>query len=123
MNAIGDNPVTTKDIELAEKIFGPDVGSLKGKNTRTAPIPVVDNMIEIPRILIQSQQDVTLCIDGMKVNGLVFLTTISQHLYYRTAQFIPHQTTKNYKEALSSVIHCYNKAGFRVQRIHADNEF
>jgi len=31
MNAIKDCPVTVYDIILAEKIFGPDVASLKGK--------------------------------------------------------------------------------------------
>ena len=31
MNAIKDCPVTVDDIILAEKIFGPDVASLKGK--------------------------------------------------------------------------------------------
>ena len=86
MNTISNNPVTTKDIVLVEKIFGPDIGNLKGKTTQKQPIPVVDNMIDIPAELIRSQQDVTLCIDGMKVNGLWFLTTISRNLYYCTAQ-------------------------------------
>ena len=31
INAIKDCPVTVDDIILAEKIFGPDVASLKGK--------------------------------------------------------------------------------------------
>ena len=85
MNAIGNNPVTTKDIELAERIFGPDIGQLKGKSTRRTPIPVVKDEIEIPCELIRSQQDVTLCIDAMCVNGLWFLTTISHNIYFCTA--------------------------------------
>ena len=123
MNAIGNNPVTTKDIDLAEKIFGPDIGQLKGKSTRRAPVHVVENEIEIPRELIRSQQDLTLCIDGMKVNGLWFLTTISRNLYYRTAHYVRHQTPEVYQTALTDVIRVYNRAGLRVSRIHADNEF
>ena len=46
MNTIGDNPVTTKDIDLAEKIFGPDIGRLKGKSTRQKPVPVVNDVIK-----------------------------------------------------------------------------
>ena len=33
MNLIRDNPVTTKDVDLVEHIFGPDVGAVKGKTT------------------------------------------------------------------------------------------
>ena len=36
-NAIKDNPVTTKDVTLADAIFGPDIGTLKGKSVRTIP--------------------------------------------------------------------------------------
>ena len=88
MNTIGNNPVTTKDVQLAEKIFGKDIGALKGKTTRQQPDHVINSMIEIPRILNKSQQNVTVCIDGMKVSGLSFLMMIAQNLYYQTPQYI-----------------------------------
>jgi hypothetical protein len=85
MNMIHNNPVTTSDIELAEKIFGQDIGSLKGKSVRHKPIAVVEDYVEIPKELVAAQHAVKLCIDLINVNGLIFLTTISKHLYYRTA--------------------------------------
>jgi hypothetical protein len=39
MNCIRDNTVTTEDIEIAETIFGPDIGVLKGKSTHHRPTP------------------------------------------------------------------------------------
>jgi hypothetical protein len=43
MNAIRNLPITIEDIKLAEQIFGPDIGSLKGKTTRGKPSPVVSD--------------------------------------------------------------------------------
>jgi hypothetical protein len=46
INTITNNPVTTKDIKIAEKIFGPDIGALKGKTTRCEPpAPVVNDYV------------------------------------------------------------------------------
>jgi len=47
MNASKDCPVTVDDIILANKLFGPDVASLKGKTVQHTPMPVVADIIEI----------------------------------------------------------------------------
>jgi hypothetical protein len=46
MNSILNCPVTMDDINLAERIFGPDVASLKVKSTRSRPMRVVSDIIE-----------------------------------------------------------------------------
>ena len=86
MNMIEDNPVTTTDIDLAEKIFCPNIGSLQGKSTSLKPILIVKDIIKIPPMLIKSRQNGALCINRMKVNSLMFLTTTLLNLYYRTKQ-------------------------------------
>eukprot|EP00957_Ditylum_brightwellii_P161374 12287363-Ditylum_brightwellii.AAC.1 len=65
MNLIRNNEVTTEDINLTVKTYGPDVGHIKGKTTRQKLLPVTSNLIEIPDELIRVNEDIKLSIDGM----------------------------------------------------------
>jgi hypothetical protein len=103
MNAIANNPVTIDDINLAEKIYGTDIGNLKGKTTRTKPKPVVKDYIEIPKALMDAQKEVELAIDGMKVEGIPFLTSISTNIKYRTAQPLNGTTAQDYRSAIDTI--------------------
>ena len=53
-------------------IFGPYIGTIKWKTTRTKPVPVVDDIIEIPSELVQVQEDVIFSDGTCWVFGLGF---------------------------------------------------
>ena len=55
-NTIQNLPVMVEDIEIAEKIFGPDVYILMGRTTRQSPKVAVDDFNDIPRKLIDNNQ-------------------------------------------------------------------
>ena len=73
INGIKNCPVTVANITLAEKIYGKDIATLKGKLKRTTPLPIINNTIAISKELIEHQKNVDLCFDLMHVNGLAFL--------------------------------------------------
>ncbi|KAG7337588.1 hypothetical protein IV203_020412 [Nitzschia inconspicua] len=123
MNSIKDCPVTVDDINLAEKIYGPDVATIKGKATRTRPIPVVNDIIEIPKELIAAQHDVEMSIDTLFVNSMPFLATISHNIKYRTCNFVPSRRMMDYRSVLAKVVLLYTNAGFTIKMIHADSEY
>jgi hypothetical protein len=55
---------------------------------------------------------------------LLFLTSISKNLYYRTAQFVENKTINNFKKAIKEIIQIYNNmAGFHIEEIRSDNDF
>jgi hypothetical protein len=56
MNIIGNNPVTAKDINIAEQIFGSAIDALKVKTVRKTLRELIDNTIVILNELIQSHK-------------------------------------------------------------------
>ena len=103
MNAIENFPLTTEDITIAEKIYGKDIGSLKVKTVRTKPVPVIRNYIEIPNELITKHENIKSAIDLIFVHKIVFLTSISKNIMYRTAQPLKNKTATVYRSASDTI--------------------
>ena len=122
-NAIKNNPVTTKQVSLAESIFGKDIGYLKGHTTRHRPQPLVTDQVAIPKELRLRLQEIELFMDGIYVNSMPFLTTISKLLMYRTAQHSKTVLMEDILRTLDNVLRLYNSKGFRIKKIWCDNQF
>jgi hypothetical protein len=58
-NIIKNCPVTADDVNIAIKLFGGNIGALKGKSTWGQPTPVKDDQLKIPPKLLQQHQDLT----------------------------------------------------------------
>jgi hypothetical protein len=115
--------VTTEDVNIAEKIFGKDMSSLKGKSTRRSPPVVWEDIIEISSELIAQHKEIDLCIDIMYVNECGFMTTIDRTIKFRSAMAIANCTHEEYYRVLDRILRLYNGAGFIITTIHCDGEF
>jgi hypothetical protein len=115
--------VTVEDVNISEKIFGPDMSSLKGKSTRRKPKPVRSDLIEIPKEIITKHHDIDLCMDAMYVNECGMLTAIDRTIKFRS--LVPMNTTQHveYYRALDQILRHYNRAGFVIRTIHCNREF
>ena len=103
-NLIKNCPVTLRDVEIAEDIYGPDIGTLKGRSTRKRPPVVTDDQVDIPNELITTWNDLTLCIDNMYVQGQVFLTAIDMTIKYRPATHLKSQSTGELYAGLDRIL-------------------
>jgi hypothetical protein len=123
MNVIQICPVTVEDVNISEKIFGPDMSNLKGKSTRRKPKPVRSDLIEIPKEIITKHHDIDLCMDAMYVNECGMLTAIDQTIKFQS--LVPMNTKQyvEYYRALDQILRHYNQAGFVIRTIHCDGEF
>ena len=81
-------PVTCRDIVAAENIFGPDVGSLKGKTVRRPGDPVADHIVDVPPGILTQDHGVLLGGDIMFVNKIPFFMTISRYIKFGTAEML-----------------------------------
>ena len=95
---------------IAEHIFGPDVGALKGKTTRRQPLGVgLYNHTPIPSTVVDQYQDVILAVDILYVNKLPFIATISRHIRFGTVEFLRNQKATTLTEHIKQVNRLYRQ--------------
>jgi hypothetical protein len=116
-------PVTVRDVDNANQIFGPDVANLRGKTTRTKPDRVRVKYVQIPWDFVQLHKYVTLVVEVMFVNGLSFLNTSLQGLSLVTIEHLPLRTAKHLVHTLGRVFRIHATAGFVIQMVLMDMEF
>jgi hypothetical protein len=109
MNVIQNCPaVTVEDVNISEKIFGPDMSSLKGKSTKNKPKLVRSYLIEIPKEIITKHHDIDLCMDAMDVNECVMLTAIDRTIKFRSLVPMNPKQDVEYYLALDQILRHYN---------------
>ena len=116
-------PVTPRDVIIANKVFGPDVGALKGKTTRRGP-PIVDSPVSVDTTsILEHYEENTLCVDLMYVNKVPLLVTLSRNIKLGTMEAVADWKEAMLLKCIKGVITLYQKAGFRVTIALMDGEF
>ena len=116
-------PVTRADIVAAEKIFGPDVGILKGKTVRKGTEHVEIAEVTIPSEIMSEYRDVVVGADVMYINKIPFFVTMSRNIKFSTAELMLDQKQETLVDHVKRIQRVYHKRGFRVSTFLMDGQF
>jgi hypothetical protein len=83
-NQVQECPVMTEYANVADKIWGKSVPSLKGKTTRENPEHVPSDVVAVPTEIQELHRNVTMSIDIFFVNKIPFFITLSQNICFNT---------------------------------------
>lgn len=100
-NLIPNCPVTPYDVRVADKIFAPNVGALKGKMVQRKPSPVELDVVHVPPEIKSELKNITVAINIMFVNEIPFLVSVSRRVKFTTVERL---TSRSGASLLKSII-------------------
>lgn len=116
-------PITRRDLAVAEDIYGPNLGSIKGKTPSRTVKHVPGNTDPVPMDILERHGQVSLAVDIMHVNKVPILVTYSRSIRFGTVTHLINRRAGTIGSALLDVIQMYEHQGFTMSTIFADIEF
>ena len=124
-NVVRATPFTRRDVRIADIIHGRDVAALKGKSTKKqSKMPNPDEVRDVPEHIVKNYSKISLYIDVMHVNGIMFLVSVSKHIGLVQCICIRKKNREKFLHAMLLMIRVYRARGvFEVISIGADKAF
>lgn len=122
-NQLRNCDINSQDVRNAHNIFGPDVGSLRGKTVRRSEPHVELIQRPIPHGILERHKEVTICFDVMYVSGMPFLVSTSRFIKFHTAEALHNRKNETLTAGLKRIKMIYARRRFVVNQAVGDNEF
>eukprot|EP01033_Poteriospumella_lacustris_P014441 gene14441-10319_t len=108
-------PFTPEDVKRASRIYGPDVGTLKGKTTDSGPSKAVVVDAEC-----SEQINQRLYVDIFEVEAQRFVLAVMKPLKYRLCAILDGKSSAHVGSAMKTIMTMIQSRGFRVDRVEID---
>jgi len=122
-NYLRNCPIQTRHVQMAEDLYGPEIGSIKGKTPRHTPPHVTARVDAVPPEILERHGRVSLAVDIMFVNKVPFLLTLARGLQIATVEELDNRQVTTVQRKISNTISKYEHRGFKIDTIMADEEF
>jgi hypothetical protein len=114
---ISNCPIQINVVDQAKHIHGKDVRLLKGQTTRNKPLPVIENIVPVPKEILNLHYDVFLTVVLFYVNKIVFLVAHSRRICLTTLKWLDTRIITGVFAALREVFKRISKTWFSCCRI------
>ena len=124
-NVVQATLFTRRDVRIANIIYGCDVAALKGKSTkRQSKMPNPDEVRDVLEHIVKNYSKVSLYIDVMHINGIMFLKSVFKHIGLVQCICIRQKNCEKFLHAILLMIRVYCARGvFEVVSIGVDKAF
>ncbi len=122
-NLLKNCPVTRTDVMAAEDLFGPNLGSLKGKTVRRETPHVKTQFAHIPPVIMARYHNVTIAVDIMFINKFPFFVSISRNIKFGTVELLKNRKADTLMGCVKSINRLYAQRGFKIRHLLGDVEY
>jgi len=91
--------------------------------TRQKPEVVSTDYVEVPRIVLNNNKELTLCADIMYIQQIPFLITVTRNIKLMTIEALADRKEASILNCLANIRSIYENRGFRVGTLLMDREF
>jgi hypothetical protein len=116
-------PMTTNAATNTPRIVGPDLAGIRGRAVRRPLESVTTDYVQIPQVIPEQHQLVTLAVDIIFVNQVPILVSVARGLNLVTTEFTPSCIAKQLAASITWMIDLNARGGFQVGTVLMDNEF
>ena len=114
---ISNFPIIPDYIAVANKIYGPNLHSLKFKIVRKQPTLVMTDYITLPPELIKQHGYVTVAIDVIYVKNMTFVVSTSRVIRFVALEYVNDRPKATIMALIKKIINLYSKRTFKVTNL------
>ena len=111
-----------QDVEVAQKVQGKNIASLKGNTTWRNPNIVVWDQVNIPVGLIRLHKEVLLTHGIFFVKKIPLFLTLIHKIYFTAVNHPENHTVPEIFKSFKEVYQYYIHRGFHITKVHADGK-